>query len=114
MDEQDEAIPWHAPGLLWRVQEHRRMRVAKRKRKERVPLRQRLRERGLHWSTEIVVGVFVAVGIAAFMTVLLARSDTGLSGDAAAHASGGGVSPVVQMTPTPALCYVSAAPRPCR
>jgi hypothetical protein len=112
MDEQDEAIPWHAPGLLWRVQEHRRMRQAKRMERRRVPLRQRLRERGLHWSTEIVVGMFVAVAVASFMTVLVLRADTGIPAGVAAH-GGGGVSPAVQATPAPALCYIGTAARPC-
>ena len=114
MDElQDEAIPWHAPGLLWRVQEHRRLRQAKRR--VGVPLRQRLRERGLHWSTELIVGMFFAVGVAAFVAVLAVRTGVGTPADVAAHAGAGsaGASPVVQATPAPALCFIGDVARPC-
>ena len=58
--------PWYAPGLYWRIQERRRARPEHTPRK---PWRQRLRERGLNWTTELVVGAFVAVAAASFASV---------------------------------------------
>jgi hypothetical protein len=93
MDEEPESIPWSAPGLLWRIEERRRYLPQP---KQRKTLRQRLRERGLHWSTEIVVGTFIAVAIASLAAVLLATAGTGklpgetLSGSGTGGASGAG------------------------
>jgi hypothetical protein len=62
--EVEEATPWYEPGLLRRI--GRRVR---RERPKRVSLRERMRARGLHWSTELVVGIFVAVLAAALATI---------------------------------------------
>jgi len=66
VEEQPRA--WYAPGLLRRIQEARRFRPQPVPRK---PWRQRLRERGLHWSVELVVGLFVAVVAVSLVTVAL-------------------------------------------
>lgn len=68
MDEQSR--PWYAPGLYWRVQEHRRNRPP---RAERVSLWQRIRGRGLKWTDQLIVGLFIAVIAASFATVALAH-----------------------------------------
>ncbi len=82
MDEQ--ARPWYAAGLYRRIQERRQLRPERTPRK---PWRQRLRERGLHWSLETVVGAFVAVVAASLITVALA---TGSAASLAhANVSGG-------------------------
>lgn len=98
MEEQPRA--WYAPGLLRRIQEARRFRPQPVPRK---PWRQRLRERGLHWSVELVVGVFVAVVAVSLVTVALGSGavagakqtiDSGVSG-------GGGGATVNAPAPTP-------------
>jgi hypothetical protein len=113
MDEEPESLPWSAPGLLRRVEEGRRYRPQPKVRKT---LRQRLAERGLHWNTTIVVGMFIAVTIAALTAVLVGTAGSGgLPGDNRARASdGSGFSgPLPQSTPTPALCFVGEQSRPC-
>jgi hypothetical protein len=116
MDEEPEPIPWSAPGLLWRIQERRRYRAQPKVRKT---LRVRLAERGLHWNTTVVVGMFISVAVAAFAAVLLATHGSGgLPGDTGAHSgrgsgAGGWSGPPPPITPTPALCYVSEQERPC-
>jgi len=66
VEEQPRA--WYAPGLLRRIQEARRFRPQPVQRKS---FGQLLRERGLHWSVELVVGVFVAVVAVSLVTVAL-------------------------------------------
>ena len=83
MDEQ--ARPWYAAGLYRRIQERRRFQPERTPRK---PWRQRLVERGLHWNLETVVGAFVAVVAASFITVALATGSAASLGQV--HVSGGG------------------------
>lgn len=66
----DEPLPWYAAGLYRRIQERRRLRPQPVPRK---PWRQRVRERGLHWSVELVIGLFVAVVAVSLVTVALGR-----------------------------------------
>ncbi len=87
--------PWYAAGLYRRIQEARRWRPQRTPRK---PWRQRLRERGLHWSVELVVGMFVAVVAVSLATVVIASGGTvhlpgggGGSGAAAGAGAGAGV-----------------------
>ena len=106
----EEPLPWYAAGLYRRIQERRRFRPEPVPRK---PWRQRLRERGLHWSVELVVGLFVAVVAVSLVTVVLARPGgaAGLghlpgSGTGSGAAGGGAVTTAV---PTPGCI---AAPIP--
>jgi hypothetical protein len=94
VEEQPRA--WYAAGLYRRIQEARRWRPQPVPRK---PWRERLRERGLHWSLEIVVGIFVAVVAASMATVALGSSGpTGLSH---LQESVGGAAAPVTAPPTP-------------
>ena len=70
--EPEERTAWYEPGLLRRI--GRRVR---RERPKRVSLRERMRARGLHWSTELVVGIFVAVLAAGLVTVAVVRVGNG-------------------------------------
>jgi predicted anti-sigma-YlaC factor YlaD len=98
MDEFDEeSRPWYAAGLYRRVQERRRWRPERAPRK---PWRQRLRERGLHWNVELVVGAFVAVVVAAFATIAIAGPGVGIGASARGGAAGSPLSTPVA-TPTP-------------
>jgi hypothetical protein len=103
-DELDDAParPWYAPGLYWRMQERRRGRPQRAPRK---PWRQRLRERGLHWSTEVVVGMFVAVVVASLATLAV----TGPLRVGASHTAAGGADSTPAATPT-ADCIAAPIP----
>ena len=85
MDEQ--ARPWYAAGLYRRIQERRRWHPERAPRK---PWRQRLRERGLHWNLETVVGAFVAVVAASLITVALATGSAAKLEQVGVSGSGGG------------------------
>lgn len=86
MDE-EQSRPWYAAGLYRRVQERRRARPERTPRK---PWRQRLRERGLHWNLELVIGVFVAVVAVSMATLALAGPTTHATSPAGAgHGSAG-------------------------
>jgi hypothetical protein len=74
----DQPVAWYEPGLYRRVQERRRPRV---ERAPRVSIWQRIRGRGLHWSAEIVVGMFVAVVVASLVTVVVIRVDSRGAGE---------------------------------
>lgn len=74
----DAPTPWYAPGLYRRVQERRRLR---KQRPRRRTLREVLRDRGLHWSSEVVVGLFVAVVVASLATIALSRVGSGQLND---------------------------------
>lgn len=102
MDEYSEepSRAWYAPGLYRRIQERRRWRPQRAPRK---PWRERLRERGLHWSVELVVGMFVAVLAVSLATVAL----SGTHGSAAQLIPTRASAPV--MSPTPGCI---AAPIP--
>jgi hypothetical protein len=67
---EEQPRPWYAPGLYARVQERRRNRPP---REQRVPLWQRIRARGLKWTDQLIVGLFIAVVAASFATVALAH-----------------------------------------
>jgi len=67
---EEQPRPWYAPGLYRRIQEARRFRPQPTPRKS---WRQRLRERGLHWSVELVIGIFVAVAAVSLATLALDR-----------------------------------------
>ena len=99
MEEQPHA--WYAAGLYRRIQERRRWRPEPTPRK---PWRQRLRERGLHWSLEVVVGAFVAVTTASLITVALASGGDGTASLAHLQGTNAGVNgggAVVTPAPTP-------------
>ena len=103
MDEQSQ--PWYAPGLYRRIQERRRNRPERTPRK---PWRQRLRERGLHWSTELVVGIFVAVVAVSLATVALSG---GAHAGAAHVGSGGGAPATAAPTPDCIAAPIAGSPR---
>jgi hypothetical protein len=77
-EDAEPAVAWYTPGLLRRIEERRRHRP---ERPRRLSIRERLRARGLHWSTELVVGVFVAVLVVSLATVALARVGAGTAND---------------------------------
>jgi hypothetical protein len=112
VEDDDEPVPWYAPGLYRRIQERRRGRV---ERPRRIPWRERLRTRGLHWSSEIVVGVFVAVLFASLATVALTRVSSGRTNDLGipSHAGDAG-SGAPTATPLCAAPIPGSALRPCR
>lgn len=95
----EEARPWYAAGLYRRIQERRKWQPQRTPRK---PLREMLRERGLHWSLEVVVGAFVAVVAASLITVALATGGSSGSLARTQGASGsGGPGGAVSAPPTP-------------
>jgi hypothetical protein len=98
MEEMEESRPWYAAGLYRRVQERRHWRPERAPRK---PWRQRLRERGLHWNLEFVVGVFVAVVAVSLATVALA-------GHGSASASGAAGRAATQSGPSPTPNCIAA------
>jgi hypothetical protein len=112
VDGDPESLPWYAPGLYRRVQERRRARV---ERPARVSLWQRLRGRGLRWSVEVVVGMFVAVLVAALAALAL----SGAHSHAATTPDGDGATPAPatarpQATPACLAAPIPGAPqRPC-
>ena len=94
MDEQ-EPRPWYAPGLLRRIQENRRWLPRPQRRKS---LRERLRERGLRLSIELMLGVFFAIVGAAFAAFAVAAIAFSSSGRPSTQAVG---PPPTQPPPTP-------------
>jgi len=128
-DEDEEQTAWYTPGLYRRIGLRRRPRE---ERPKRLTIRARLSARGLHWSTELVVGIFVAVLVASLVTVSVVRIGAGrtvdfarpgnssASGGGGAGAGGAGAAPVAGSTdfPTPtAPCIAAPIPgsplRPC-
>ena len=109
---EEERTAWYTPGLLRRVGRRRRQ-----ERPVRRSLRQRMRDRGLHWSSELVVGVFVAVLVTSLATiaVLDLRAGGTASVGLPTHDSDSAAAPA-QATPTP-LCIAAPIPgsamRPC-
>lgn len=109
---EEERTAWYAPGLLRRMGRRRRE-----ERPVRRSLRQRMRDRGLHWSSELVVGVFVAVLVTSLATiaVLDLRAGGVSSAGIPTHHSESAGAPV-RATPTP-LCIAAPIPgsamRPC-
>jgi hypothetical protein len=99
---EEEPRAWYAAGLYRRIQERRRWQP---KPAPRIPWRQRLRERGLHWSVELVVGVFVAVIAASLITVAFASGSGSMSlahlqgTGSDAGAAGGGAAATAAPTP---------------
>jgi hypothetical protein len=112
-EDDDQPVPWYTPGLYRRIQERRRYRA---ERPRRIPLRERLRARGLHWSTEIVVGVFVAVVVASLAAVTVARIGAGTANDLGVPTHAGGSDAGAAPSATP-LCIAApiagSARRPC-
>ena len=80
----EEQTAWYTPGLYRRIGRRRN----KAERPKRLTVRQRLSARGLHWNTELVVGVFVAVLVASLVAVAVARINTGRAADFGTPASG--------------------------
>jgi hypothetical protein len=76
-EDDDEQTAWYTPGLYRRIGRRR----PRRERPKRLTVRQRLSARGLHWNTELVVGVFVAVLVASLVAVAVARINTGRAAD---------------------------------
>jgi hypothetical protein len=105
VDEHGDARPWYAPGLYWRVQERRRGRP---RREPRKPLWRRMRERGLKWTDELVVGLFVAVIAASFASVALSGGTRHGQGSVLSNPASSGET-VTVATPTPGCI---AAPIP--
>ena len=78
----------------------------------RKPWRQRLRERGLKWSVELVVGIFVAVVAVSLATVVLGRP----GGVASITLPTGNSAAAAPAAPTPACAAAPIAGstlRPC-
>jgi hypothetical protein len=83
---EEERTAWYTPGLYRRIAARRRPRA---ERAARVSLRERMRARGLHWSTELVVGVFVAVLVTALTTLAVVRVGDGGAGSLSIPSHGG-------------------------
>jgi hypothetical protein len=111
LEDEEQPVPWYTPGLYRRVHERRRHRA---ERPRRIPLRERLRARGLHWNSELVVGVFVAVLVASLAAVALSRIQSGTANDLGipTHSSGADSS-VPTATPQCAAPVPGSAMRPC-
>jgi hypothetical protein len=117
---EEERTAWYEPGLLRRVGRRRRA-----DRPQRRSLRQRMRDRGLHWSAELVVGVLVAVLVVSLATIAVVDLRAGTGGglaipgnapDSAAGGAGAVAAPRSQPTPTPpciAAPIPGSAMRPC-
>jgi hypothetical protein len=127
-EEEEEQTAWYTPGLYRRIGRRRR----REERPKRLTIRGRLSARGLHWNTELVVGVFVAVLVASLVAVSVVRVNAGRTfdfrsaggtsaGAGAAGTTGGGGSGdggLVTPFPTPtAPCIAGPIPgsplRPC-
>jgi hypothetical protein len=88
--DEEERTAWYTPGLYRRIGIRRRPRA---ERPKRLSIRHRLQARGLHWNSELVVGVFVAVLVASLLTVGAIRVGAGRTNDfgsASNHSAGGG------------------------
>jgi hypothetical protein len=129
-DEEQEQTAWYTPGLYRRIGIRRRPRA---ERPKRLSIRHRLQARGLHWNTELVVGVFVAVLVASLLTVGAIRvgagrtmdfgsaPDRGAAGSSNGGTAGGGAGSIGGGSvdfPTPtAPCIAAPIPgsplRPC-
>jgi hypothetical protein len=83
---EEERTAWYTPGLYRRIAARRRPRA---ERAARLTLRERMRARGLHWSTELVVGVFVAVLVTALSTLAVVRVGDGGAGSLGIPSHGG-------------------------
>jgi len=112
---EDERTAWYAPGLL--------RRIGRRGKVERAPrrtLRQRMRDRGLHFGPELVVGVFVAVLVVSLATIAVLDLRAGTGGGLAIPSNdpqpAAGAAAPSKPTPTP-LCIAAPIPgsamRPC-
>jgi len=76
-DEEEESTPWYTPGLYLRIGR----RGPKKERPPRITIRQRLSARGLHFSGELIVGVFVAVLVSALVAIAFVRVGAGKAND---------------------------------
>jgi hypothetical protein len=104
-EEPEERTAWYAPGLYRRVAARRRTRAEQ---PRRLSLRERMRARGLHWSTEVVVGVFVAVLVASLATVAVLRVGAGGAASLGIPSHEAGNAGAVNSRPTPTPPCIAA------